>query len=404
MKINYTRWSWIFLAASLPLAWMFLQRSSRRSPVPVVRVATFDVAMRRDAPGLLLEELRSGRSVQARAVAEIVQRNAVDVLLICGFDRDGDGSAVAVFADDYLAVGQGGQHGIEFPYRYCGAVNAGEPSGIDLDGDGSVDGPGDSWGPGAFAGQGGMAVLSRHPILADRVRTFRELHWDAMPGALRPDDCRDDETWRQLRLSSRSHWDVPIGLGPVSDGRVLHLLCSQPTSPMLEGEVDRNGRRNHDEVRFWCDYLTPERATWITDDDGGRGGLDPAASFVLAGDLGCDPVDGAARRDALLELLGHERVRDPAPRSPGAELAANQQWGSNSDQRGAVVHDTADLDDTPGTGPGNLRVDYVLPSRDLGEHGALVFWPLPHEAGADLVSASDHRLVWVDVGLPAAAR
>ena len=48
-------------------------------------------------------------------------------------------------------------------------------------------------------------------------------------------------------------------------------------------------------------------------------------------------------------------------------------------------------------GPGNLRVDYVLPSRSLRIADSAVFWPAPGQPYADLVAASDHRLVWVDV-------
>ena len=53
--------------------------------------------------------------------------------------------------------------------------------------------------------------------------------------------------------------------------------------------------------------------------------------------------------------------------------------------------------------PGNLRVDYVLPSAGLEITGAGVFWPVEGEPGAALIGASDHRLVWVDVTLPAAS-
>ena len=62
--------------------------------------------------------------------------------------------------------------------------------------------------------------------------------------------------------------------------------------------------------------------------------------------------------------------------------------------------DTADFDDEA---PGNLRVDYVLPSAGLEIAGAGVFWPIEGEPGAALIDASDHRLVWVDVTLPAAS-
>jgi hypothetical protein len=49
-----------------------------------------------------------------------------------------------------------------------------------------------------------------------------------------------------------------------------------------------------------------------------------------------------------------------------------------------------------------MRVDYVLPSRDLEIAASGVFWPKADDAGAALLSvgaalASRHRLVWVDV-------
>ena len=59
--------------------------------------------------------------------------------------------------------------------------------------------------------------------------------------------------------------------------------------------------------------------------------------------------------------------------------------------------DTGDFGDEPGKGPGNLRVDYALPSRDLVVGGAAVVWPRAYEQTLPLVEASDHRLVWVDV-------
>jgi hypothetical protein len=241
-------------------------------------------------------------------------------------------------------------------------------------------------------------LLSRHPILADAVRSFRMLPWSAMPGAQRPQGWLDDATWRRLRLSSKSHWDVPIGIGdPRAGGRVVHLLCSHPTPPVFDGPEDRNGCRNHDEIRFWVDYLTPERAGWIVDDAGVAGGLAADRHFVVLGDLNCDPLDGDARREALASLLAHARVQDPQPSSRGAADASLAQFGANASQRGDAALDTGDFDDQPGKGPGNLRVDYVLPSRSLRVAASGVFWPAHHEAGADLVDASDHRLVWIDV-------
>ncbi len=389
--MNHTRWSIVFLIASVPFAIYLLNRGG--AEVAVARFATFNVALHRAEPGALLAELRGGGSAQGKRLAAIVQRVQPDVLLLCEVDRDSAAEAAAVFAREYLAVGQEGLRGLTFEFSYCGPVNTGEPTGHDLDRDGAIGGAGDAHGYGAFPGQYGMVLLSRHPILVEAVRTFRELKWSAMPGALRPPGHYDDAAWAALRLSSKSHWDVPIGVGK----QVVHALCSHPTPPVFDGPEDRNGCRNHDEIRFWVDYLSPERAAWIVDDAGTAGGLPAGEAFVLLGDLNCDPVDGDARREALAALLAHERVADPAPRAPGAYDAAMRQFGANARHGGDAALDTADFDDTVGKGPGNLRVDYVLPARSLRAVRSGVFWPALHEPGAGLVDASDHRLVWVDV-------
>ena len=59
--------------------------------------------------------------------------------------------------------------------------------------------------------------------------------------------------------------------------------------------------------------------------------------------------------------------------------------------------DTGDFDDAVGKGPGNLRVDYVLPSSGLEITASGVFWPRAFEPALELVETSDHRPVWVDL-------
>jgi len=394
--MNYSRWSIVCLLLSVPLVFFLANRRSAKA-VAVTRFATFNVAMNRSEPGALLRELRGGGSEQGRRIAAIVQRTQPDVLLLCELDRDDAAEAAAVFAREYLAVAQQGLKPIAFEFSYCGPVNTGEPSGLDLDKDGTIGGPGDAFGFGAFPGQYGMVLLSRHPILLDQVRTFRMLRWSAMPGASRPVDWYSDAAWAMLRLSSKSHWDVPIGIGdPKTGGRVIHALCSHPTPPVFDGPEDRNGCRNHDEIRFWVDYLSPDRASWIVDDAGAAGGLATSAHFVVLGDLNCDPVDGDARREALTALLAHARVQDAQPRSAGGDEQAKRQFGANARHGGDPALDTGDFPDT-GAGPGNLRVDYVLPSRSLRVANSGVFWPSPREPDGALVEASDHRLVWVDI-------
>ena len=63
--------------------------------------------------------------------------------------------------------------------------------------------------------------------------------------------------------------------------------------------------------------------------------------------------------------------------------------------------DTADFSDAR---VGNLRADYVLPSANLAVSGCGVFWPRAGEPGAEAAAFSDHRLVWLDIILPASVR
>ncbi len=359
-----------------------------------VRVATFNTSLSRQGAGLAWKAIAEGRD-QAQAVARIIRAVRPDVLLVQELDRDPEGLALRALADLLRQPGPEGARGLDYPHIWAAPVNTGVPTGLDLDGDGRAAGPPDAQGWGQFPGQYGMAVLSRMPILEEEVRTFQTLLWREMPASMLPTEALPPEAPEVLRLSSKSHWDVPVRL---PDGRELHLLASHPTPPVFDGPEDRNGRRNHDEVRFWLDYVSGEG--WMTDDGGRAGALTPGAGFVVLGDLNADPQDGDARRGALLGLLSHPRIQDPRPASPGAAAAATQ-GGANDSHTGDPSLDTADWRDEGG--PGNLRVDYVLPSRDWEVTGDGVFWPAPDDPLAPLVeggrlpASSDHRLVWADL-------
>ncbi len=368
-----------------------------------VRFATFNASLNRDSRGELLADLSTPDDPQAREVAEVVQRTRPDVLLLNEFDYAGGYAAVDAFRTNYLEVSQHGAAPIRYPYAYTAPVNTGVPSGLDLDDDGTVGGPGDALGYGEFPGQYGMVVLSRYPIVADEVRTFREFRWADMPGALLPDDPSTPQPgdWyspRELNvlpLSSKSHWDVPVLIGD----EPVHFLVSHPTPPVFDGPENRNGRRNHDEIRFWADYVDPRGRPYIYDDSGRLGGLEPGAPFVIAGDQNADPFDGDSVDGAARQLLEAHRVVDPRPGSSGAVEAARRQGGANRHHDGPARLDTADFADDS---PGNLRVDYVLPSRPLVPVGAGVFWPVSRSELARLNDASDHHLVRVDVLVPGA--
>lgn len=374
-----------------------------------IRVAQFNAALNRPGAGVLLSDIRDG-DVQIGAIATIIRAVRPDILLLNEFDRDAEGCALDAFAALLSRSGDDAGRGVtgepvDYPHRFHAPVNTGVPSHRDLDGDGRTTGPGDAWGWGAFPGQYGMAILSRYPIRAEEARTWQLFRWSSLPGALRPslpDGAlfHDDETWGLLRLSSKSHWAVPID----TPNGALALIAAHPTPPVFDGPEDRNGRRNHDEIRLLHAIATEPSAEWLVDDAGRAAGVSARMPFVIAGDLNADPADGAARREALLALLADERVQDPRPRSDGAVSAAKTQGAGNQRQKGNAAHDTADWRDT--RGPGNLRVDYVLPSIGLEVTGSGVFWPEPGTPGVDLMASgkravsSDHRLVWVDIRLP----
>jgi endonuclease/exonuclease/phosphatase family metal-dependent hydrolase len=371
----------------------------------VTRFATFNTSLHHEAAGGLLSRLQED-DPSARRIAAIIQHTRPDVLLLNEFDHDADGAALELFQSRYLAQGQFGEQPIAYRYHFVAPVNTGVDSGFDLDGDGRIGGPGDAWGYGTHPGQYGMVVLSRHPIANSDVRSFRDFRWADLPGALRPwhpeqaEPWYDDDVWSKLPLSSKSHWDVPIET-PL--GRV-HLLAAHPTPPVFDGPEDRNGARNHDEIRFWAEYVSDPEAQWIVDDQGRRGGLPAGAAFVVAGDYNADPLDGDSRSGAMQQLLAHPRLLvHPAPVSKGAVERATELVGEVPDRRGDPARHTGDF----GAPSGNLRVDYVLPSVDLGYLGYLdggVFWPRRGEPGYDWVGASDHRLVWVDLQRQAAVR
>jgi len=360
-----------------------------------VRVAAFNASLSRKGAGMAWRALAEGKDRQVRAVADIIRAVRPDVLLVLELDHDREGLALGAL-QALLRMDGGAGPGIDYPHAFAGPVNTGAPSGRDLDGDGEIAGPRDAYGFGLFPGQYGMAVLSRLPLDIPALRSFQMLRWAQMPDALLPRAFYGDAA-DVLRLSSKSHWDLPVIL---PDGTRLHLLASHPTPPVFDGPEDRNGRRNHDEIRFWTDYLSG--ADWMTDDAGRSGGLEPQAPFVVLGDLNADPRDGDGRLGAVVGLLAHPRVSDPGARSAGAVAAAAAQGGANARHRGDPARDTADWADGA-RGPGNLRVDYALPSADLTVTGGGVFWPAPGAPGADLVgggrraTSSDHHLIWVDI-------
>jgi 3-phytase len=381
-----------------------------------VRFATFNASLNRDKPGQLLQDLAKGDDPQIRNVAEIIQRMRPDVLLINEFDFDETDRAFGLFVKNYLEKSQNGAEPISYRYHFVAPVNTGIHSGHDLDNNGKVvseigsrDYGGDALGFGLFPGQYGMMLLSKYPVDTKNVRTFQRFKWKDMPGAMLPTKV-DGSPWYDeaelnvLRLSSKSHWDVPVKIG----SKFVHVLASHPTPPAFDGPEDRNGKRNHDEIRLWADYLSGgSEASYLRDDANRQGSFIKESPFVVLGDLNADPHDGGSVQGAVQQLLDHPLINSSlVPSSTGAAEASNLQAGKNAEHRSPAYEDTADFPDTGTNGPGNLRCDYVLPGKagiSILEGG--VFWPKHDDPLYRLVNmeptaaSSDHRLVWVDLRL-----
>ncbi|WP_145384980.1 endonuclease/exonuclease/phosphatase family protein [Stieleria neptunia] len=353
------------------------QTSPTESPaVNTLRIATFNVSLYGKRQGQIRERLSRRDDLQAERVASIVQTIRPDVLLINELDHEPDAAPARLLAENYFAVAQNTADGklspVVFPYVYSAPSNTGIDSTLDLNNDGQLGSGNDAWGFGNYPGQYAMTVYSRFPIDTASIRSFQKLRWKDLPGAIRPVDPNtgqsyyDDATWSKLRLSSKNHIDVPILVGDT----VIHVLASHPTPPVFDGPEDRNGARNHDEIEFWNHYLSDDDTadTWLIDDDGRAGPLDADASFVVMGDLNADPIDGSGRREAIIRLLNHPRTRD-------VQQNKTADFGRN----------------------GLMRVDFVLPSKDLHVIDSGVFWPTGDAPQSTWIKASDHRLVWIDV-------
>ncbi len=342
-----------------------------------IRVASWNSAFSRDGPGLLLRDILRGDDAQIVAGLAMIQAVRPDILLINNFDFDHGRVAARSIAKALQEVG------LPLPFVASFRPNTGTGTAFDIDRDGYLGGPGDAQGWGEFAGQGGMLVLSKYPFDLGGTQDFSDFLWLDLPDNLQDDGA---ELAAVQKLSSVGQWALPVNL---PGGSKLTLLAWHATTPVFDHADDRNGRRNHDENMFWAHLL-----------DGTLDMATPDAPFVLLGSANLDPQDGEGHRGAIADLLEHPGLQDPKPRSRGAAQASAAQGGANAHQSGDPGLDTSDWRDDPG--PGNLRVQYVLPSRDLNITDAGVYWPASDEIGYDLISGRDpraswHGLVWVDI-------
>ncbi|GDX93764.1 hypothetical protein LBMAG46_37740 [Planctomycetia bacterium] len=142
----------------------------------VLRVATFNCSLNREAAGQLERDLGTDGDVQARKVARVLRRVRPDIVLLNEFDFSEPAVAAEGFLKNYLSseVSWAEESPLQYAHWWTGPVNTGVPTGRDLDRDGKSNGPGDAFGFGRFPGQYGMLLLSRYPIRVQDVRTFQK--------------------------------------------------------------------------------------------------------------------------------------------------------------------------------------------------------------------------------------
>lgn len=335
----------------------------------IIRIATYNTELSRDGPGLLLRDIRRRDDPAINAVVEVIARIDADILVLQGIDWDLQLRTLDALRDALKGAGA------PYPHRFALRPNSGLASGLDLDGDGRLGGPGDAHGFGAFTGQGGIAVLSRFPIQNDQAQDYSALLWQDFPDALLPiypdgNPFPSVDARAAQRLSSTGHWVVPIE----TPNGTLNILTFQAGPPVFDGPEDRNGRRNHDEIRLVSEILHQ------------RFGPHPPGPMLVVGGANLDPWDSDGRGEAIRALLADPTLQDPAPESPGARAASPE---------GHRTPDALDTVDWPNVG--RLRVDYILPAATLKVVEAGVYWPVESSEATTVQTASRHRPVWVDI-------
>ena len=360
-----------------------------------IRFASYNVSMFGNFEGQIAGQMdNANQFARYKRLGAVIQDVRPDVLVLMEFDYDSTGESLRKFNDVLLAESQNGDEPLSYKYHYQFASNTGVLSPVDMSNNGVIQLPEDAFGFGNFPGQYASAILSNIELDIDSMRTFQKFLWKDMPDAKLPinsdgSSYYSDEALEHFRLSSKNHVDLPLVF---TNGQRIHALISHPTPPVFDGAEDRNGKRNHDEIRMWADYVNG--ASYLYDDVGESGGLKPDASVILFGDLNADPLDGDSFDGAVNQLLDDTKFN--ADIALG-DLIPASNGGAEHNQRNGDIGDPAF--DTSFFG---LRIDYVLPSSDLKVVGSGVYWPSSTEENHAIVDdgrASDHLLVWADLAL-----
>lgn len=362
-----------------------------RTPNEPTTFATYNIE------DLTTEQVQTPGDEQAAAAARVIQEVRPNVLALNEIVNNKQESTVRdvpssptnarAFIENYLSVPQRDDlAGIDYEHVYVPKSNTGIHSGMDLDNNGTTDDtPGDqtygndAYGFGLYPGQYALAIVSQYPIHETAIRSFRTFIWEDMPENLIVRDPSyelylTDEEAARFRLSSKTHVDVPVAI----EGRTVHTLLAHPTPPVFDGSGNFNGKRCHDEIRLLADYVAGEN--YLYDDSGTCGGLTESESYVLLGDMNASPGNEESLNAAGTYFVQNENFNTRRfPTSPGGAQAGSPYLTATFGE----------------------QVDYVLPSPDLSIRDSAVVWPAENAnkqgLSDDVETASDHRLVWVDI-------
>lgn len=195
-----------------------------------ISIATFNAELTRKGPGLLLRDILKEEDPQVAAFTALMRDIRPDIIALQGIDYDLEHRALTALTKVLEKVG------LPYPYSFTAAPNAGQTSGLDLNGNGRLGNADDAHGFGRYTSMGGMAVLSRFEIMHDAVEDYTNLLWRNLDGHIFPfvegRPFGGEDAFAAHRLSSRNHWVIPI-LTP--NGASLRLMTFHATPPSMTG-------------------------------------------------------------------------------------------------------------------------------------------------------------------------
>ena len=100
----------------------------------------------------------------------------------------------------------------------------------------------DAQGYGRFYGAGGMAILSRFPIMENEVEDYTALLWRDLPDNIYPQvdgaPFGGAQVHAAQRLSSKGHWIVPVATPDHGTVRVMTFHAAPPFSTASKTATD----------------------------------------------------------------------------------------------------------------------------------------------------------------------